>query len=117
MRRVGRAARRLAWPALFAAVLVAVVMLGIIPTRTYLQKRDDVASAEARLQQLNEGNDKAQRHVDALKTDAEIEKIAREQYGLVKPGEEAYHVLPPPQDPVEIPDVWPFNRFHTTLGK
>jgi cell division protein FtsB len=117
MRRVGRVARRLAWPALFAAVLGAVVMLGIIPTRTYLEKRDDVAAAEARLQQLNDSNDKAQRHVDALKSDAEIEKIAREQYGLVKPGEEAYHVLPPPQEAVEIPDVWPFTRFHKTLGK
>jgi hypothetical protein len=71
----------------------------------------------ARLAQLNDSNDKAQRHADALRSDAEIEKIAREQYGLVKPGEEAYHVLPPPQDPVEVPDVWPFNRFHKTLGK
>ena len=56
-------------------------------------------------------------HEGVYASDDEIEKIAREQYGLVKLGEEAYHVLPPPQDPVEIPDVWPFNRFHKTLGK
>lgn len=117
IRAAGRVARRSAWPLLFAIVLGGVLVLGVFPTRTYLAKRDDVAAAEARLSELNEVNATAQAHVDALGTDAEIEKIAREEYGLVKPGEEPYHVLPAPQDPVQIPDVWPFNRFHTRLGE
>lgn len=117
IRAVGRTIRRLAWPALFVAVLGGVLFLGVFPTRTYIEKKQAVATNEARLQELDTVNAKAQAQVDALKTDAEIERIAREQYGLVKPGEETYHVLPSPQDPVQVPDAWPFNRFHHRLGK
>lgn len=116
-RGAGRIARRSAWPVLFTIVLAGVLVLGVFPTRTYIQKRQDMTESEVRLQQLTEANDKAQKHVEALQSDAEIERIAREQYNLVKPGEETYHVLPAPKDPVQIPDVWPFNRFHTHLGK
>ena len=112
----GRVARRLAWPVLFVAILAMVVALGAYPARTYFDKKQEIAASEARLAQLSADNDRAQAHVDALQTDDEIEKIARE-HGLVKKGEEAYHVLPPPQDPIEIPDVWPFNRLHKHLGK
>ena len=35
----------------------------------------------------------------ASHTDAEVERIAREQYNLVRPGEEAYAILPGPADP------------------
>jgi cell division protein FtsB len=100
-------------------LLVGVVLLGAIavaPARTYLDKRDEVATAQARLDQLNAANAAAQAHVDELGTDAEIERIAREQYGYVKGGEEAYGVTPRAEDPVQIPDVWPFNRLRQQLG-
>ena len=37
------------------------------------------------------------------------ERIARSQYGLVMPGEEAYAVLPAPEKPIELPEIWPFG--------
>lgn len=113
-RRVGR---RVMWPALGTAVFAAFISLGVLPARTYVEKKDAVASAEAKVSHLQDHNDKAQGHVDALKTDAEIERIAREQYGLVKPGDEKYQVLPAPEDPVAIPKAWPFNRLHQHLGR
>lgn len=113
-RRIGR---RVMWPALATAVLAAFVSLGVLPARTYLEKKEAVASAEAELATLQTQNAAAQAHVDALQTDAEIERIAREQYGLVKPGDEKYQVLPAPEDPVVIPDAWPFNRLHQHLGR
>ena len=108
--------RRVVWPLVAVVVVVAFASLGILPARSYLEKRDEVAAAEARLDELQRANDSTQAHVDALGTDAEIERIAREQYGLVKPGDETYHVLPTPEDPVVIPDAWPFNRLHQHLG-
>jgi cell division protein FtsB len=108
--------RRLVWPLLFTLVLAGVTMLGVFPTRSYFEKQRQVAASETALAQLTEQNAVAQRQVDALKSDEEIERLARENYGLVKPGEEAYHVLPDPQPPVQIPDVWPFNRLHPHLG-
>ena len=38
----------------------------------------------------------------ALSTDAEIERLARQWYNLVFPGEEAYAVLPPPAAGLEL---------------
>ena len=35
--------------------------------------------------------------------------IAREEYNLVRPGEEAYSVLPAPLPALELPQVWPFG--------
>ena len=113
-RRVGR---RVMWPLLATAVVGASISLGVLPARTYFEKKAAVATAEAELSQLKGRNDKAQAHVDALRSDPEIERIARERYGLVKPGDETYHVLPPPEDPVLIPGSWPFNRLHQHLGK
>ena len=61
------------------------------------------------LEQLRIQNAKLQAQVDALGTDAEIERIARSEYSLVFPGEETYAVLPPPATGPKVPSVWPFN--------
>jgi cell division protein FtsB len=113
---LGRAGRRLTWPMLLLAGLALLAAVAVFPTRTYLDKRAEVASAQARLEQLSVANDAAQAHVDELGTDAEIERIARAEYGLVKAGEESYRVTPEAQDPVLIPDVWPFNRLRQHIG-
>ena len=47
--------------------------------------------------------------MDTLKTDEEVERLAREQYNLVRPGEESYAILPPPPPKVELPQWWPFS--------
>jgi cell division protein FtsB len=115
LRRTGRVARRLIWPLVLVVVIAVIVTLGAYPVRTYLDKKQQVAAAETQLSDLTADNDRAQAHIDALHTDGAVEQIAREN-GLVKPGDEVYHVLPPPEDPVQIPDVWPFDRLHKHLG-
>ena len=45
---------------------------------------------------LEESAAALQARVDRLHTDAEIERLAREQHNLVRPGEEAFAVLPAP---------------------
>jgi hypothetical protein len=80
-------------------VLVAVLGAGVFPTRTYLHQRDRIAAEEEKLAVLTAENQKLAAKVDRLATDAEIERLAREQYNLVRPGEEAYAILPGPADP------------------
>jgi cell division protein FtsB len=116
MERAGLVARRLAWPVLITVVVAAVFGFGVVPTRSYLDRRQQVAAAEERLAQLERSNADAQAQKDKLKTDAEVEALARDKYGLVKEGEEAYKIVPPPQEPAEIPDVWPFTRLNRRLG-
>lgn len=91
--------RRLVWPILGAAALVVFLVAGVFPTRTYLHQRDEIASAEDKVAVLSTENAKLAAQVDRLHTDSEVERLAREQYNLVRPGEEAYAILPGPADP------------------
>ena len=84
------------WAGAAAGILVAVLALFVFPTRTYLDQRHQLAVASQRLQVLDAQNAQLSQQVDKLHTDAEIERIAREQYHLVMPGEKAFAVLPAP---------------------
>jgi cell division protein FtsB len=77
-------------------VLLAVLLTFVFPTRTFLAQRTSIANARQQLQVLDQQNAELGDRAAKLGSDAEIERIAREQYNLVRPGEEAYAVLPPP---------------------
>ncbi len=97
--------RRAAWLLVVSVVLVGILFVAVFPTRTYLAQRRDLAVTEARLAVLSDQNDELAVRVQRLNTDAEIERLAREQYNLVRPGEEAYAILPPPAPPVAPADA------------
>jgi cell division protein FtsB len=109
--------RRLAVPLVVAVVAGAVFFLGVFPVRTYLNQREAIAAAEAQLDELTARNEVLQQEVEILHDDAEIERLAREEYGLARPGEEIYQVLPPPEDPLRLPGVWPFNHLDRQLRR
>jgi cell division protein FtsB len=90
------------------AVLGALA-IGLFPTQTFLQQRSDTAEAQERLAVLRAQNRSFEDRIDRLSTDEEIERLAREQYNLAFPGEEAYAVLPAPLPPLSLPEVWPFG--------
>ena len=98
-----------------SALAVGVLAVGVFPTRTLLAQRADIAEAQAQLRELGETNAELEARVEALGTDEEIERLAREQYRLVFPGEEAYALLPPPPLQLPIPDAWPFRGLHAAL--
>ena len=86
--------RRAAW--LVAAVTaLGVTVLFVLPGRTWLEQRSALARTSHQLSQLSAENAKLSQTASSLNTDAEIEHIARERYGLVMPGEQEYVVLPP----------------------
>ena len=114
-RRSRRAVRRVAWPLVLAVMVCGTLALGVLPTRTYLERKQDVALAQQQLDNLTRENDEKQARVDQLQTDEEIEAIARGEYQLVLPGEEPYEILPPPKEPVQLPDGWPFDQLDRSL--
>jgi len=91
--------RRLLWPVIGGAMLVVFLVAGVFPTRTYLTQREEIASAADKVDVLSAENRKLTARVNQLHTDSEVERLAREQYNLVRPGEEAYAILPGPADP------------------
>jgi cell division protein FtsB len=82
--------------ALFLVVLVGLLFAFVYPTRTFLDQRAATGKAQAQLELLQSENARMARETKKLRTDSEIEKLAREKYGLVKPGERAFVILPAP---------------------
>ena len=99
------------------ACAVGVLALGVFPTRDFLEQRADLGSTQEQLSVLREQNGALEERIEALSTPEEIERLAREQYNLVHPGEEAYSVLPAPLPPVALPSVWPFGPLAGTADE
>lgn len=81
--------------AVSAAIVVGVAVL---PAQTWLAQREQLSETEAELQRTAGEVDRLQTQLDQLQTDEEIERLARENFDLVKPGEESYRILPHAED-------------------
>jgi cell division protein FtsL len=82
--------------ALFLVVLVGLLFAFVYPTRTFLDQRHQTDKARSQLEVLQAENARLARESKRLSTDSEIERLAREKYGLVKPGERPFVILPAP---------------------
>jgi cell division protein FtsB len=71
------------------------MFLFVLPARTWLQQRGAAAVAAHRLQLLQAENATLARRSAQLQDPAYLEQVARQQYGLVRPGERAYSILLP----------------------
>jgi cell division protein FtsB len=82
---------------LFLALVVSLglVASGVLPLQQYLEREIQVTGAQERLASIEGQNDTIASDVVALRTDQEIERVAREQYGFVRPGEVGYVVIVP----------------------
>ena len=87
---------RVAWLIVASPVVLGVLLWFVFPSRTYLDQRRQLAAAAAHVHVLADQNAQLSAQVEQLHTDAEIERLAREQYHLVMPGEQAYAILPAP---------------------
>ena len=91
------------------AAVLGLLAVAVFPTQTYLDQRRGTSEAQQRLAVLRDQNQAYEARIERLHTAEEIERLAREQYNLVFPGEEAYAVLPAPLPSLELPTVWPFG--------
>ncbi len=114
-RRTGRV-RRTVWPVLVTGLLVAALFVFVFPTRTYLAQRAETQRTQSQLDVLDEQNDALSARITALQTDEEIERLAREQFDLVRPGEQAFAVLPAPAI-TDLPPGFPFDLIRKLLGR
>jgi cell division protein FtsL len=81
---------------LLGLALVAVLFAFVYPTRTYVSQRRELNQAQRQLEVLKENTKSLEQDSARLQSDAEVEKRAREDYGLVRPGETAYVLVPAP---------------------
>lgn len=97
---------RMKWITLAALFAVAVYLLAVTPVRTYFQQRAQMEEATQRYEILAKTNEQLAQRALQLQSDAEIERLARERYELVEPGQQAYALMPPPANiapPTDVP--------------
>jgi len=86
-------------------IAVVVVLAGIFPFRQIIASNRAVDTAEEKLAAIREETAVLEARIAALQTPEEVERLAREQFGLVHPGEIGYVVVTPP---------WEANRSQPT---
>ncbi len=69
----------------------------MFPTRSYLAQRRQVGAAANDVSVLRQQNEKLQAEAQRLQSPDEIERVAREQFNMVFPGEQVYKVMPAPE--------------------
>lgn len=81
-----------------AAVLGAIVLMlaatAIVPLRQYLSQRSQIGGLERKIEALIQERSRLERRVEQLQDPEELERIARECLGMVKPGEIAFVAVP-----------------------
>jgi len=102
--RASQLARRMVWApqtriAVASLALVAMMFLFVFPTRSYLAQKRQVGRAAHAVKVLEAQNAVLAQEAKRLKTPSEIERLAREQFNLIRPGEQAYNVVEAPASP------------------
>ena len=79
-----------------ALLLVALALTtNVLPLRQILAQRQEIAATQADLDALVSNNEVLAAKVEALQTPAEVERLAREELGYVRPGEKAFVAMDP----------------------
>ena len=83
--------------ALIALAVVAIMFVFVFPTRSYLAQRREVGAGAHDVSVLKKQNADLAAEAQRLRSRAEIERLARQQFGLAYPGEQVYKVMPAPE--------------------
>lgn len=122
-----RRSRMLLVIAVLVVLAASVLLTNVFPYRKILAQQQQVSNAQEQLEILRSENDRLEAEARALSTDAEVERLARENLGYVRPGEYPYVVLEPadartsaPVEPLELPaepDAWYEDLWDFLTGK
>ena len=78
-----------------AAVVSVVIVAAWFPASALYHQHEQLGASTAQLTELRQQDKALDQERKSLASPAEIARIARQQYDLVKPGQQAYEVLPP----------------------
>jgi hypothetical protein len=84
-------------PQIVVGVLVVGLLLAmaIEPTRKLFEQRERISTMAGDLREITRSNDRLNARIERLRNPDFLEQRAREQIGLIRPGEIAIVVMPP----------------------
>ena len=88
---------------LLAAAALVVLFTTFYPYRQLRATRTDLDRAHATVEQVEKERAALEQRANQLRQPSEIERLAREQFGLAQPGEVAYVVVPDDGAPAQAP--------------
>lgn len=99
---------RLILPVLLVVAVLSAVVLGFVsPIRQLLAQERRIDETRGQADELDAKNQRLNERIDQLQRDSVIRQIAREELGLVMPGEEAYVLVPTPSTTTLPPTTKP----------
>jgi cell division protein FtsB len=84
-----------------AQVVIVILVIGLFgalaiePTRQLIEQRERISGMSTDLDRLERSNERLEARIERLKDPDYLEQRAREQVGLIRPGETTYVVMPP----------------------
>ncbi len=94
--------RRQGWFLVLLIVAVSMIALGssVLPLSQIRDQQRDLELARTEFADLQQRGKELSARIQALNTPIEIERLARERLGYVRPGETAFVVMDPPVEAV-----------------
>ncbi|HJT38351.1 MAG TPA: septum formation initiator family protein [Actinomycetota bacterium] len=113
---IERAQRAIMTPrgAILALLLVGVLFSSVYPIRRYFQVRSSIAQLQHEERALDQKTLQLQQQKQLLQSDAEVERIAREDLGMARPGEVPFVIIQPTPAPTATANVSAAGLFDPT---
>lgn len=109
---VSRRPHRWVLGAIGLAVVCALgAALFVLPVQAYLRQEGEIEQKQQELDVLTEANRKLGAEVAHLETPAGAKEAARDELGVVGPGEHRVSILPPAPGPLPMPAGWPYDAI------
>jgi cell division protein FtsB len=80
--------------AVASLVLIGALFLFVFPTSAVWNQRSKLNQAQERLSILKEQNQRLSTQSKKVLSDEEVERLARDRFNMVRPGEQAWAVVP-----------------------
>ena len=99
--------RKMATPrgVVLCTIIGAMLFTSAYPLRHYLQYRANIKALTAEDSTLDAKIASLQRETETLGTDAEVERLAREKLGMVRPGEQQFAIVAPAPAPPDVKEI------------
>ena len=110
---VDRAQRPFLTPrgAILALLLIGVLFSSVYPIRRYFQVRSSIAQLQYEERALDQRAQQLTKEKALLQSDAEVERIAREELGMARPGEVPFAIIQPSVAPTPTQNIGAAGLF------